>query len=161
MNQFISGRILTLALLVASVLTPAGYARQQSAASSDRPVVSRNFDSQKLTKAEPFARTQLFFGADKPGGTEVTEEEWRRFLDREVTWRFPDGLTVLTGVGQFRDASGAIVQERSKVLILLYPSKKRKESDRKIEMIRDAYKRDFSQESVLRVDDRRPVLVSF
>ena len=73
----------------------------------------------------------------------------------------PDGLTVLTGVGQFRDASGAIVQERSKVLILLYPSKKRKESDRKIEMIRDAYKRDFSQGSVLRVDDRRPVLVSF
>jgi hypothetical protein len=161
MNQFISGRILTLALLVASVLTPAGYGRQQSAASSDRPVVSRSFDSQKLTKAEPFARTQLFFGADKPDGTEVTEEEWRRFLDREVTWRFPDGLTVLTGVGQFRDASGAIVQERSKVLILLYPSKKRKESDRKIELIRGAYKRDFSQESVLRVDDRRPVLVSF
>ena len=161
MNQFFSGRVLALVLLAASVLTPASYGRQQAAISSDRSVAGRSGDNQKRVKAEPYVRTQLFFGADKPDGTEVTEQEWSRFLDREVTSRFPDGLTVLTGVGQFRDASGVVTQESSKVLILLYPSKKSKESNRKIEMIREAYKRDFKQESVLRVDDRRPVLVSF
>ena len=161
MNQFFSRRVLALALIAASVFTPASYGRQQAAVSSDRPAAGRSGYNQKRVKAAPYVRTQLFFGADKPDGTEVTEQEWSGFLDREVTSRFPDGLTVLTGVGQFRDASGVVTQESSKVLILLYPSKRSKESDRKIEMIREAYKRVFKQESVLRVDDRRPVLVSF
>lgn len=161
MNQFFSKKVLALALLTASVMTPASYGGQQAAVTSGRSVAGRTGYNQKRVKAEPYVRTQLFFGADKPDGTEVTEQEWSSFLDREVTSRFPDGLTVLTGVGQFRDASGVVNQESSKVLILLYPSKKSKESNRKIEMIREAYKRDFKQEAVLRVDDRRPVLVSF
>jgi hypothetical protein len=41
-------------------------------------------------------------------------------VDVEVTKRFPDGLTLLNGLDQFRDGS-AIIQEKSKVLILLYP----------------------------------------
>ena len=82
----------------------------------------------------------------------VTEGEFQQFLDEEITPRFPDGLTLLVGLGQFRNASGVIVQERSMLLILLYPVEAQRNSSKKIEQIRQAYKRAFQQESVLRAD---------
>jgi hypothetical protein len=73
-----------------------------------------------------------------------------------VTPKFPDGLTLLTGEGQWRDSSGEIVEEHSYVLILLYPPND-KEANDEIEEIRQDYKRAFEQESVLRVDDLEQV----
>jgi hypothetical protein len=99
-----------------------------------------------------FFRTELYFGSAKPDGTAVTEAEFKEFLDQCVTPRFPDGLTLLTGLGQFRGSNGVIVQERSMLLILLYPVQARRESSILVEEIRDAYKRIFLQESVLRSD---------
>ncbi|HMV48218.1 MAG TPA: DUF3574 domain-containing protein [Blastocatellia bacterium] len=96
-------------------------------------------------------RTELYFGSSKPDGTMVTEQQFKQFLDQEVTPRFPDGLTVLTGFGQFRNSANVIIQERSTELILLYPLQMQ-DSNRKIQEIREAYKRLFQQESVLRVD---------
>lgn len=97
------------------------------------------------------ARTELFFGLTRPDGSIVSAEEFQRFVDREVTPRFPDGLTLLGGYGQFRNARGITVKEGSKMLILLYAHDH--DSHHKIESIRDAYARNFHQESVLRVDD--------
>lgn len=74
----------------------------------------------------------------------------QRFVDREVTPRFPAGLTLLGGNGQFRDTSGTTIRESSKLLIPLYPYKR--DNSRKIESIRLAYTKAFQQESVLRVD---------
>jgi hypothetical protein len=105
---------------------------------------------------EIWARTELFFGTNKPDGTVVTDEEFMQFLDQEITPRFPDGLTLLTGFGQFRNSQGIIIQERSKLLILLYPLEDTGASDR-IEAIRDAYESAFQQESVLRVESRAGV----
>ena len=51
-------------------------------------------------RGERFARTELFFGSARAGG-EVTEAEFKQFLDAFITPRFPDGLTLLTGLGQF------------------------------------------------------------
>jgi hypothetical protein len=102
---------------------------------------------------ELFAKTELFFGSAKPDGSMVTLEEFRLFLGQEVTPRFPDGLTLLVGLGHFREASGATVQERSMLLILLYPFRQSGSSDN-IEQIREAYKIAFQQQSVLRVDSR-------
>ena len=99
-----------------------------------------------------FARTELFFGRAKSDGTTVTDAEWQRFLDDEVSTRFPDGLTTLFGSGQFRDADGGIRREGAILLVLLYPDGQR-DSSRRVEEIRDAYARAFQQESVLRVDD--------
>jgi hypothetical protein len=86
----------------------------------------------------------------------VSPEEFQSFLDVVVTPCFPDGLTMLTGKGQFRESDGQIVQETSFVLVLLYPREARQESNLKIEAIRTLYKSHFLQESVLRVDDPRP-----
>lgn len=110
---------------------------------------------------DPFIRTELFFGTRKPDGSEVTTKEWKKFLNNEITPRFPDGLTVLNGSGQFRDNSSEIIKEKSMLLILLYPLKTRAESNAKIEEIRAAYKRAFQQQSVLRADDLDNVTVSF
>jgi hypothetical protein len=162
MTQFVIKNTLTLTLFVASILTPAAYAGHQPVLfASTQALVESSADSPKRVSSIPFARTELFFGTAKPDGTAVTEEEWGRFLDEEVTPRFPDGLTVLSGIGQFRGSNGEIIQETSIVLILLYPVETRKSSSKKIEEIREAYKQAFRQESVLRVDDRRPAKISF
>lgn len=103
------------------------------------------------TAPEVWNRTELYFGSAKPDGTAVTDAEFGAFIDSEVTPRFPDGLTLLTGYGQFRSSSGVIVKEKSLVLILFYPPRT-VDANRKIQDIREKYKVRFQQESVLRVD---------
>ena len=97
------------------------------------------------------ARTELFFGLSKPDGT-VSEAEFQQFMDTEVTPRFPEGLTLIAATGQYQNAAGSLVQEGSKLLILLYPFSKKDSSA--VEEIREAYKAAFQQESVLRVDEQ-------
>lgn len=111
--------------------------------------------------AEPWVRTELFFGTAKPDGTAVSEADWDAFLDEEITPRFPDGLTVLSGEGQWQGEDDIIVEERSKIVILLYPREAVDESNAEIEDIRTAYEQRFQQQSVLRADDDRPVCTSF
>ena len=118
-------------------------------------------DADAQLKTDPFIRTELFFGSERSDKPEVSDVEFKQFLDEQITPRFPDGLTVLKGFGQFREADGKIVQESSFVLILLYPRETLRDSSAKIEEIRTLYKKRFEQESVLRVDDPRPVRVSF
>lgn len=101
--------------------------------------------------AKPVTRTELFLGLRKPNGMEVNNAEFQRFLDREVTPRFPDGFTLLTGNGQFKNTRGVILKERSHLLILLYPVAI--DSSQKIEQIRKAYMTAFQQQSVLRADE--------
>jgi hypothetical protein len=101
-------------------------------------------------EAFPMARLELYFGTQRPGGAPVTDAEWAAFLDEEVTPRFPDGLTVLKGNGQWRNSQDVVTKETSAVLIVLYEPSAEKESA--IEDIRAAYKDRFDQESVMRVD---------
>ena len=99
-----------------------------------------------------FTRTELFFGSLKPDGSVVSEEAFLGFLTAEITPRFPNGLTLLTGFGQFLTAQGVMHQEPSRLLILLYPVENERHSSEKIEQIREQYKRMFHQEAVLRAD---------
>lgn len=144
------------------------YARQQptlvptpSLAPAPAAAELATRDSDARLKTDPFIRTELFFGSERADKPEVSDTEFKQFLDQEVTPRFPDGLTVLKGFGQFREADGQIVQESSFVLILLYPRDVLRDSSVKIDEIRARYKQCFDQESVLRVDDPRAVRVSF
>lgn len=163
MNKLLMKNFLFLALLATSVMTPAAYAQQQTTLStSAQEVIQHNAEDQKRIGTEPFIRTELFFGADRPDGGEVSEEEFQHLFDKKVTPLFPDGLTVLSGKGQFCcDTGGQLVQERSFVLVLLYPQVTKEDSSKKIEKIRRDYKTAFQQQSVLRVDDPRAVRVSF
>lgn len=102
---------------------------------------------------DPFERTELFFGSAKPDGSAVTDAEFATFIEEEVTPRFPDGLTLLVGSGQFKNGVGVIVRERSFVLILVRP-RPNPESSADVEAIRRAYKVRFAQHSVLRIDSQ-------
>lgn len=115
----------------------------------------------EISPSEKYIRTELYFGLSKRDGSEVTSEEWKRFVDEEVTPRFPDGLTVVDVAGQFRMSSGEIAHEKSRMLILLYKKRDRQKFGASIETIRKAYCQKFDQESVMRVDLRQPVEVSF
>lgn len=100
--------------------------------------------------ASSMARLELLFGLSRKGAAEVSEPEWQSFLEAEVTPRFPDGLTVLSGYGQWRGDKGVIARETSKVLVIWY--KPDVAAEAKIEAVRNAYKTRFGQESVMRVD---------
>ena len=148
---------------VVTILTPGPAEARQSpdvVQTQDGPVIRRQIPKAGKTGSLPFLRTELYFGTAKPDGV-VSEEEFQQFVDEYVTPRFPDGLTVLKGDGQFRGDSGVIVKEQSFVLILLYPYEARSGSSQRIERIRTLYKRYFDQESVLRVDDPFVIWVSF
>lgn len=144
--------ILAIVLLMMSFVVQTNYAQQQPVS---LPAATG------IVETQSFIRTELFFGRSRPNGTEVSAEDFADFLNVTITPEFPDGLTVLDGIGQFRDSNGDTIREKAKVLILLFPSNTRKRSSRKIECIRAAYKNRFEQQSVLRVDDVLPVKVSF
>jgi hypothetical protein len=95
------------------------------------------------------ARLELYFGLSRPNGV-VTDVEWDAFVANEVTPRFPDGLTILSGYGQWRNSAQAIVREASRVLVILYAPAP--DAETRIEEIRIAYKIAFQQESVMRID---------
>ena len=158
MFQSLSAIAVAVSLLVA---TPAEVMAQADAAGQARAVVRRPLARGAHNQTLLFARTELFFGTAKPDGTAVTDEDFSAFLDEQITPRFPDGLTLLKGDGQFRLASGEIIKEESFLLILLYPLQGFKDSSARIESIRELYKSEFQQESVLRVDDPLAVRISF
>ncbi|AFY93256.1 DUF3574 domain-containing protein [Chamaesiphon minutus] len=150
---------ITQSLICAGLLTTIGistFSVSQNYSSTDE-IEQRSIakNPQQLCSNIPagksVARTELFFGLRKPNGTEVNSTEFQRFLDREVTPRFPDGFTLLTGNGQFKNARGAVIKERSNLLILLYPVGTN--SNQQIEQIRTAYTTAFQQQSVLRADN--------
>ena len=162
MRQLIFQSLSTIAVAVSLlVATPAEVTAQADATGQARAVVRRPIARGALNQTLLFARTELFFGTAKPNGIAVTEQEFLEFLDRVVTPRFPDGLTLLKGDGQFRGEDEVIIREESFLLILLYPLQGFRQSSGKIETIRELYKEHFQQESVLRVDDPLAVRVSF
>jgi hypothetical protein len=95
-------------------------------------------------------RYELFFGASRRDGGAITDAEWRGFIDSEVAPRFPDGLTVFDGYGQWRSPDGAITREPSRALQIWV--KRSEAADASLEAIRAAFKARFDQDSVMRVD---------
>jgi hypothetical protein len=100
---------------------------------------------------------ELVFGRRIDDRTQVSDADWKSFIDEDVTPRFPDGLSVMDVQGQWRASNGQIVHEPSKVLYLVLDGGP--DDPAKIANIRDAYKRRFRQESVLLVT--RTACISF
>ncbi len=93
-------------------------------------------------------QVDLYFGRNIPGGGEVSDAQWRQFLDEVVTPRFPDGLSVLDVYGQWKSTrTGTIARERSKRLSIIVSDAAAAAAN--VEAIKAAYKQRFRQESVL------------
>jgi hypothetical protein len=110
--------------------------------------------------AARWVRCELYFGIGPAESRDSgqREQRWHDFLDREVTPRFPDGLTVLEAYGQWRGkASDAPERLLSKVLVILCEDSPASRSS--IDAIRVAYKAETGSKSVLLVT--QPADVSF
>ncbi len=98
---------------------------------------------------EPMRTAQLFFGQNIGGKPGVSDAAFRKFVDEELTPRFPAGLTVLDGGGQWKGAEDKLIREAAKVVVLVLPNNG--EGSRKLNEARKAYTQRFQQESVLLV----------
>ena len=152
LRPILAGLALTLAL-TGCVHTHAGVAGANTA-----PTLRS--DPAHPASAKGWVDTRLYFGlgpADEPNKG-VSEGEWRSFLDREVTPRFPDGLSVLDMYGQWQGKNERTPERlRTKCLIIDYPYTA--ENRAKVEAIRAAWKQKTGDQSVMRVT--QPADVSF
>jgi hypothetical protein len=90
---------------------------------------------------------QLLFGRNIGARLGVSEAQWARFIDREISPRFPDGLTVLDAKGEWRDpVRNTLVHEASKLVEIVLPGKP--DDGERLAQIAAAYKSRFRQQSV-------------
>lgn len=117
-------------------------------------------DATRPAQAHGWVRSELYFGVGTEGdaASNISDAQWRAFLDKEVTPRFPDGLTVFDAYGQwlFRGKDGP-ERLNSKVLVILHEDSPQRRAD--IEAIRLAWKQATHHQSVLW--SRQPAEVSF
>jgi Protein of unknown function (DUF3574) len=101
---------------------------------------------------------ELLFGRDIGRRLGVSESAFAHFVARELTPRFPDGLTITDATGQWRDpAGGAPVREPTKRVEIVLPGNA--DDQAKLDAVVTAYKRVFRQHSVVIIV--RPACVSF
>lgn len=88
---------------------------------------------------------QLFLGARPPA--RLRDADLRKFVDTEVTPRFPEGVTVVDGGGQWRGDENRLIREAAKVVTIVLPEKG--DPMGRIEAVRAAYRAKFRQDSMV------------
>jgi len=90
---------------------------------------------------------ELLFGRKIGNRIGVSQAAFARFVDREITPRFPDGLTIIDARGQWRDRKrNVVVHEPSKMVQIVVTGTA--EEQAKIDAIVKAYKTRFKQQAV-------------
>jgi hypothetical protein len=116
--------------------------------SESKPVATTS--PMRCAAGEPMVETMLFLGLARPGG-QVSEEEFSRFIETEVTPRWKEGYTILQGQGLWYSEQRQITErEPSRVLVRFHDGGA--EASSGVEAIRAAYIRAFTQDAVLRAD---------
>jgi len=155
--------LLTLFLLLGGCASAPPAAHTATAATA--ATAELHGDPARPAGASGWVRSELYFGVgeesgtgDRPQDQPISEERWRAFLDKEVTPRFPDGLTVFDAHGQWLFRGAAQPNRlKTKVLVILHEDSAQRRAD--IEAIRLAWKQATGHQSVLW--SRQPVEVSF
>ena len=127
------------AILTTFSLLALAAATTDSRAQTTEPSCHGNQQTRKVA--------ELLFGRDIGHRLGVSDSNWARFVARELTPRFPDGLTISDTQGQWRDRdSGSIVHEPSKRVEIVLPGTA--DDDAKLDAVAAAYKHAFHQQSV-------------
>jgi mannose/fructose-specific phosphotransferase system component IIA len=112
-----------------------------------------------IAEASPLIQKDLFFGRNISSGGQVSEEQFQTFVDQIITPLFPNGLTIFDAEGQFRDSSGMIIEEPSKLVTLFVDDTPASQSG--INQVVSAYLDQFNQESVLQVTNKDELKIGF
>lgn len=145
-------------VVFAVALTFAGAAGQAAfAATPAPPAASATLQGDALRPADArgWVRSELYFAVARDDVSAAAEQadaigdsRWRAFLDKEVSARFPDGLTVFDGYGQWLSRGADTPSRlRTKVLVILHENTPQRRAD--IEAIRLAWKQGTTTQSVL------------
>ena len=95
----------------------------------------------------PLANFTLFLGKAIPGREDLTDQEWRVFVDTTVTANLPNGYTVLDANGGWMNpTTHKTVNEDTKVLLVALPEVP--DSLAAINRVRTAYQIKFRQQLV-------------
>jgi len=93
------------------------------------------------------AVVEMMFGRKIGDRIAVTNSAWARFVDSEITPRFPDGLSVVDAAGQWMDTEKKrVVREPSKIVTIVLRDSEKGQAG--IDAIAEAYKKRFKQQSV-------------
>jgi hypothetical protein len=98
----------------------------------------------------------MFFGLSEHG-TPIANEQWQDFVDKAITPRFPEGLTIVHANGQYRSSGGEVAKEPTAILILLHKKENFRRDDALLNSIAKEYDVRFQQESVLKCDSEARV----
>jgi len=91
---------------------------------------------------------EMLFGRKIGDHVGVSDAAFAQFTAREITPRFPDGLSVIDAAGQWRDSTrGTLVREPSKIVLIVFADDAEKRAA--LDAIAAAYKHDFRQQSVM------------
>ncbi|MBI1199729.1 MAG: DUF3574 domain-containing protein [Phenylobacterium sp.] len=88
---------------------------------------------------------QLFLGASSSG--RISERALRRFVDQEITPRFPDGVSIVDGGPQWTGKDDVLIRESAKVVLIALPSAG--DARAEVEAVRAAYRSRFRLDSFL------------
>ncbi len=105
----------------------------------------------------PRITADLYLGRNIGPSLAVSDADWARFLDEEITPRFPDGLSVSDIAGQWKGEDGLVVREPAKVVMIVLSGEAGEYA--RLDAVRDAYRKRFGQESVMLV--QRQACVDF
>ncbi len=101
---------------------------------------------------------RLSFGRKIPNGDEVTHLDWEMFEVQEVATRFPNGYTVLSAEGAWKDATtGHVIHEPTTILEVAHDGSE--EMLKAVEAVARVYKVLFHQDAVMRTTT--PLRVDF
>jgi hypothetical protein len=139
-------------MLVLGAVCPQTIAAQTAGAQTAKATATLKGDAAHPAHGQHWVDTRLYFGLGPAEAPEkgVSEAAWREFLDKEVTPRFPAGLSVMEVYGQWQGKGSTSPERiRSKVLIVDYPATA--ENAAKIQAIRAAWKQKTGDQSVMKV----------
>jgi hypothetical protein len=151
-----SARFLHLLPVFAALVFGLGLSR--NVLSSQEPTATLRGDAAHPAKTANWVNTQLYFGLGPAGDLSkgVSEADWQAFLDKEVTPRFPAGLSVLDVYGQWLSKGAAAPERiRTKMLVIVY--RENAANEHSIEAIRVAWKAKTLDQSVMKVTEHADV----
>jgi hypothetical protein len=96
---------------------------------------------------ERLRTAQLFLGRQTPGFA-IQPWDLQRFVDQEITPRFPDGVTVLDGGAQWQGNENILIRDAAKVVLIVFPEKG---DGGRVAAVRAAYRQRFNQDTVVLV----------
>ncbi len=96
---------------------------------------------------ETYTEYRIFFGRGAGEVESVDDAEWDQFLADTITPRFPGGLTVFDGAGQWQESETVIHKELTKIVVILTP--RDGSVSVKLDEISQEYKRRYDHPLVL------------